>query len=192
MHHLPCMFPFFSLPFQNASNTVTIHNLSSCFHFFLQFQILNTVRMHALDTLFSFFVCSIKLFQRPSFLYIFLLHCFHFFGSSKSFQLTLQCVLQIHLMFSSISLQLQNVSNTVRMHALETFFLFFSLQFQIVSNSVKTHDLDTLFSSISLQFQIVSNTASSSHGYFVWQGLHCTKKHSFVLKNQEKSIKIRL
>mgnify|MGYP000464658621 CR=1 FL=1 len=32
------------------------------------------------------------------------------------------------------------------MHALETLFLYMSLQFQIVSNTIRIHALDTLFS----------------------------------------------
>jgi len=60
--------------------------------------------------------------------------------------------------FSFLSLQFQIVSNTFRTHALKTLFANYSLQFQIVLNAVRMHALETLFSFVSLQFQIVSNT----------------------------------
>ena len=49
------------------------------------------------------------------------------------------------------------VSNTVRMHHLQSLFSFYSQQFQIVLSTVTMHALETLFPSFSLQFQIVSN-----------------------------------
>ena len=62
--------------------------------------------------------------------------------------------------FKNFSAVPQLVSNTVRMHALETSFSFISLQFYIVSNTVRMHALDLhwfhLFLRVSTSFQISS------------------------------------
>ena len=124
MHHLPPLFSLFFLQFQAVSNTATMHNLPSLFSIFsavtmrslagfrnivfkgfLQFQIFsNTVRMHSLETLFKKNCIVFKMFyavpNRLKFRHFskwFKRHCFRVF-----------------------SLQFQIVSNTIRMHALET------------------------------------------------------------------------
>ena len=87
------------------------------------------------------------------------IHCFQlFFLSSKSFQIPSQCVLQMHI----VSIYFSAVPNCFRYHQNACFrdisFNRKTLQFQIVSNTARMHALDTLFSIISLQFQIVPNT----------------------------------
>ena len=85
---------------------------------------------------------------------------FHFFCSSKSFEIQSQCTFY-HLCFHYyyFLLQFKIFLNITRVHALKTiFFLFFSLQFQIVSNTIRMHALETLFSKFTVQFQIASNT----------------------------------
>ena len=49
-------------------------------------------------------------------------------------------------LFSSISLQFQIVSDTTRMHALETLFSHKNLHVHIVSDTTRMHALETLFS----------------------------------------------
>ena len=88
--------------------------------------------------------------------------------SSKSFQIPQECMLKIHFfkyfsevlnrfkyrhnacfrctLFSSISLQFQIVSDTTRMHALETLFSHKNLHVHIVSDTTRMHALEKLFS----------------------------------------------
>ena len=51
----------------------------------------------------------------------------------------------MHALDVTISLQFQIVSDTTRMHVLETLFSSISLQFQIVSDTTRMHALETLY-----------------------------------------------
>ena len=87
------------------------------------------------------------------------IHCFQLFSEVLNrFKYRHNACFRCTL-FSSISLQFQIVSDTNRMHALETVFSFFSLQFQIVSNTFRAHALKKLCSKCFLQFQKYRHTA---------------------------------
>ena len=167
MHHLVSLLLNISL--QVKQNIVSNNGIVLVLKCSLQIQniVSNTVRMHHLPSLFSFsylhFQIILKYHQSASFKDIFLFSAvqnnFHCRQNAclrdkvfqnllciiKSFQIPSRCLLQKHC-FHFFSLQFQIISNTVRMHVLETLFSKFSLQFQIVSNSTRMYALETLLS----------------------------------------------
>ena len=110
---------FFSLQFQISFQIVSKKSYRPCFHFFLW---------------------SSKSFQIPSQCML-KGHCFHFFLCSSQYFKYRQ-----HACFRDIVFEIMSAvpNRSVRIYSLEALFLKCSLQFQIVSNTVRMHALESL------------------------------------------------
>ena len=142
--HLPSLFSFFR-QFQIVSNTATGNNLPSLFSFFRSSKSFKIppecmLQRHCFQT----FLFSSKSIPIPSECML-QKHCFqNNFFSSKSFQIPSQFMRQRHNVFNNKKSAVPNRFKYCQNACFGGIVFMFSLQLQIVSNTVRLHVLETL------------------------------------------------